>query len=131
MATGFANYTNVEWEFGDDSSNDYNITQTEHQFDGSGSWTVRTTFSNSSTSITIETPVLIIDGIPLEEVQYGALYTYTCPVPSAGVITAELPSWLTLSAPFTAAGGQKYVTVSGTPNLPMAEMIDAVYNCKI
>lgn len=131
MATGFGNYSTIEWDFGDGSSNDYNITQTEHQFDGSGSWVVRTIFSNSTSSITIETPVLIIDGIPLEEVQYGAYYTYTCPVPSSGVVTAELPPWLTVGAPFTAAGGARYVTVSGTANLAMAEMIDTVYNCKI
>jgi PKD repeat protein len=121
----------VEWDFGDGSSNDYNITQTEHQFNGSGTWTVSTTFSNSETSVTIETPVLKIDAIPLPEVQYGVLYTYTAAVPSSGVITATLPSWLTMSSPFTAAGGQRYVTISGYANLPMEDMIDVTYDCTI
>lgn len=131
MATGFSNFTTVEWDFGDGTSNDYGITQTEHQYNGSGTWTVSTTFSNSETSVTIETPVLRIDSTPLPEVQYGTLYSYTAAVPSTGVITATLPSWLTMGTPFTAAGGQRYVTISGYADLSMEDMIDETYDCTI
>lgn len=131
MATGFGNYTSIEWDFGDGSSNDYNITQTEHQFVGSGTWNVSVTFSNSETSVTVDVPVLRIDSTPLPEVQYGTLYSYTAAVPSTGVITATLPSWLTMGTPFTAAGGHRYVTISGYADLPMEDMINETYDCTI
>ena len=118
VAIGAGNYTSIEWDFGEDTSEPNSSTSVVHRFQSAGLYDVSCTISNSiGQKVTKTVTVLVTDFGSKNDAWVNVLYSTMFTIPSEGTEwDLEGPTWL--SVQIRTIQGVTYAIVSGTPTDP-------------